>query len=251
MQEDRELRRRILDLANRCYQSNIYMYSGFLSMGGQTVFHAMESDVSFVPWTLFGGGADCERQILRFGSPDMLGYEEDFPTRCLIVRPLNQKFADPLTHRDFLGALMHLGVERDVLGDIVVRDQVGYIFCEDTMAEYLRGLLVRVKHTSVACEIADACPTAAKPEFSVQELVVSSERCDAVVAKLYQLPRSRSIQLFQSKQVFVNGCRFENNSASLKPGDVVSVRGFGKFVFDGCLGETKKGRIRVGIRKYV
>ncbi|MCD8110339.1 MAG: YlmH/Sll1252 family protein [Clostridiales bacterium] len=251
MQEEQELRRHILDLANRCYQSNVYTYSAFLGMGDQAVFHAMEHEVSFVPWMLFGGSGNCERRILRFGSPEMLGYEEDFPIRCLIVRPRIQKFADALTHRDFLGALMNLGVERDVLGDIVVRDQAAYVFCEDTMAEYLQEHLDRVKHTGVICEITDECPDAAQPEFSAQELVVSSERCDAVVAKVYQLSRSRSIQLFQSKRIFVNGRQFENNSGSLKPGDMVSVRGFGRFIFDGWLSETKKGRIRVRIRKYI
>ncbi len=251
MQEEQALRRRILDLANRCYQSGIYTFSGFLSLGDQAVFHMMEKDVSFVPWSMSGGGEDCERKMLRFGSSEMLGYEEDFPIRCLIVQPAVRKFAETLTHRDFLGALMNLGIERDVLGDIVVKDQVAYVFCENAMAVFLGEHLDQVKHTTVVCEITNECPEAAKPEFLAQELIISSGRCDAVVAKAWQLSRSQSIQLFQSKRIFVNGHQFENNSGGLKPGDVVSTRGFGKFIFDGELSETRKGRIRVRIRKYV
>jgi len=251
MQEEQALKRRILDLANRCYQSNVYTFSGFLSMGDQALFYEMEREVSFVPWTLFGGGEDCERKMLRFGSEEMLGYEEDFPVSCLVVRPLMQKFADELTHRDFLGALMNLGIERDVLGDIIVRENVGYVFCEDAMAAFLQEHLDKVKHTSVICEIVKECPAAAKTEFLADELVVSAGRCDAVVAKVYNLSRSQSIRLFQAKKVFVNGRQCENNSGALKPGDAVSVRGFGKFIFDGILNETKKGRIRVEIRRYV
>lgn len=251
MQEDEILKRRILDLANRCYQTNVYTFTGFLSPADQALVFEMEQELSFVDWTLYGGGEECERRMLRFGSEEMLGYEEPFPISCLTVKPLAKKFADELTHRDFLGAFMHLGIERDVLGDIIVRDNTGYVFCEDAMAGYLSQHLDRVKHTGVSCEITKQCPEAARPQFSEEELVVSSSRCDAVVAKVFQLSRSQSIELFRAKRIFVGGRQYENNSGVLKAGDVVSVRGFGKFIFSGFLNETKKGRIRVGIRRYI
>lgn len=245
------VKRRILDLANQSYQSGIYTFSGFLSTGDQALFYEMEKEVSFVPWALFGGGADCERKMLRFGSEEMLGYEEAFPISCLIVKPVIQKFADALSHRDFLGALMNLGIERDILGDILVKENVGYVFCEDTMAEFLQEHLSKAKHTSVSCEITKECPAAVKPEFLSQGLIVSADRCDAVVAKVYNLSRSQSVQLFQTKKIFVNGRQYEKSSGVLKPQDVVSVRGYGKFIFNGWINETKKGRIRVEILRYI
>lgn len=251
MKEEEELKRRILDLANRCYQQNQYTFSGFLNAGEQALLYEMEREISFVPWVLFGGGEACERQMIRFGSEEMLGYEESFPIRCLVAKPLIKKFADALTHRDFLGALMNLGIERDILGDIIVRDNVGYVFCEDKMAEYLREHLDKVKHTSISCEIVSECPARAVPDFANEELVVSSIRCDAVVSKAYKLSRSQSIELFRTKKVFVNGRQYENNSGILKDKDIVSVRGFGKFIFSGTPVETKKGRIRITIKKYV
>ncbi|MCD8046827.1 MAG: YlmH/Sll1252 family protein [Clostridiales bacterium] len=205
-----------MDLANQSYQSGTYTFSGFLSTGDQALFYEMEKEVSFVPWTLFGGGADCERKMLHFGSEEMLGYEEAFPISCLIVKPVIQKFADALSHRDFLGALMNLGIEWDVLGDILVKENVGYVFCEDTMAEFLQEHLSKVKHTSVSCEITKECPAAVKPEFLSQELIVSADRCDAVVAKVYNLSRSQSVQLFQTKKIFVNGRQYEKTSGVLK-----------------------------------
>ncbi len=244
-------KKRILDLANRCDRSGIYTFSDFMDIGEQALFFGMEPDLAFVPYTLFGGGEDCERRMVRFGSPEMLGYAEDFPIRCLTIRPLMQKFADDLTHRDFLGALMHLGIERDVLGDIIVRDNVGYLFCEDSIAEFLAEHLDKVKHTSVTCTVGTECPAAAKPIFSTEELVVSAPRCDSVVAKAYKLSRSESTRLFAAKRIFVNGRQCESPGRLLKEGDVVSVRGSGKFIFDGILAETKKNRIRVKIRRYV
>lgn len=251
MREEDELKRRILDLANRCYHQNQYTFSGFLNAGEQALLFEMEKELSFVPWTLFGGGEDCERRMLRFGSEEQLGYDEPFPISCLVVKPLIKKFADELNHRDFLGALMNLGIERDVLGDIIVKDNVGYVFCGDRMAEYLRDHLDKVKHTSISCDIMKECPAAAAPEFAEEELVISSNRCDAVIAKVYRLSRSQSIELFRGKKVFVNGRQYENNSGILKDKDIVSVRGFGKFIFSGFLAETKKGRIRILIKKYV
>ena len=251
MKDDEILQKRIMDLANRCYQSNIYTFSGFLNPAEQALIYDMEKDLAFVDWMLYGGREDCERRMLRFGSEEMLGYEEEFPISCLVVKPLVRKFADDLTHRDFLGAFMNLGIERDVLGDIIVKDNIGYVFCEDAMAGYLAEHLDRVKHTSVICETVKECPGEAKPEFSEEEMVVSSGRCDAVAAKVWKLSRSQSIELFRAKRIFVNGRQYENNSGVLKQGDVVSARGFGKFIFDGFLNETKKGRIRIRIRRYI
>ncbi len=251
MQDELAFKKRILDLANRCDRSGIYTFSDFMDINEQALFFGMEQELSFVPYTLFGGREDCERRMVRFGSPEMLGYEEDFPIRCLTVRPLMQKFADDLTHRDFLGALMHLGIERDIIGDIIVRDNIGYIFCEEAIAEFLAEHLDKVKHTSVTCTVGTECPAEANPTFSEEEMVVSAPRCDSVVAKAYKLSRSESAHLFDAKRVFVNGRQCESPGSVLKEGDVVSVRGFGKFIFDGIRAETKKSRIRVKIRKYV
>ncbi len=237
-------------MANRCYQSNIYTFSGFLVPAEQALLYEMEQELSFVPWTLFGGGESCERAMVRFGNEAMLGYDEPFPIVCLVVKPLHPKFAEALTHRDFLGALMHLGIARDVLGDIVVREHVGYVFCETGMAAFLKENLGKVRHTSVLCEIAQQCPAEVAPELVPEELVVSSSRADAIVAKAYRLSRSESVLLFRAKRIFVNGRQYENNSGVLKAGDIVSVRGYGKFVFDGTFHETKKGRIRVKIQRY-
>ena len=81
--------------------------------------------------------------------------------------------------------------------------------------------------------------------------MIASERCDALLSKVYHLSRGKCIPLFQEKRVFVNSRQFENNSGTLKEGDIVSVRGFGKFVYLGVVRETKKGRVTVAIEKYV
>ena len=251
MDKDEEIKRHIRDLADRCYRQGRYTYTDFLNMADQSAFFDMERELDFVPYSLFGGTCGSERKILRFGSADTLGYEESFPIRCISAVPSAPRFAQELTHRDFLGAVMSLGIERDLIGDIIVRDNCAYIFCLDSMADYISGSLDKVKHTTISCEVTKEVPKGALPRFSEEEFVVSTPRCDAVTAKAYNLSRSKSIDLFRSKKVFLNGRQLENNSLSLKPGDIISVRGYGKFIFSGVSAQTGKGRCRIKIKRYV
>lgn len=251
MDAQSELLSHIFDLAERSYKQNIYTFTGFLSQGEQSDVLAAGRELAYVPYTFFGGCEGCERRMLRFGSEETLGYAADFPISTLKVSPLLEKFSDDLTHRDFLGALMNLGVEREVVGDIVVRGNSAYIFCEDAMAEYLAQNLTRIRHTSVKCEISKECPEEAQPVFDESEMPIASLREDALIAAVYNLSRSKCDELFHSKCIFIDGRQCEKGSTSLKEGQTFSVRGFGKFIFDGAGGQTRKGRVYVRIRKYV
>ena len=77
--------------------------------------YEIKKEISYVPFDVFGGTENCERLMIRFGSEELFGYEEPFPICCLLAEPLIEKFADNFTHRDFLGAIMNLGIERDVM----------------------------------------------------------------------------------------------------------------------------------------
>ena len=83
-----------------------------------------------------------------------------------------------------------------------------------------------------------------------ETILASSVRIDGIISKLYHLSRNESLELFQAKKIFINGRLGENRSNLLKEGDIVSVRGYGKFQFEGVLHETKKGRLAVKIGVY-
>ena len=249
--EEEFLQKRFVDLANQSYRNNIYTFTGFLSASEQDLFFRTLPQIGQISYTLFGGVEGCERQMLRFGSEDQLGYEEEFPICCVEIRPTAPKFADKLSHRDFLGALMNLGIERSTLGDIFIVDKTGYVFCHEKVADYMLASVDRIKHTSVKCKLLQGAPEAVKPTLKEEHLIVSSERLDAVVAKLFHLSRSQSLLLFREKKIFVNGRCMENNSGVCKAGDVVSVRGYGKFIYGGCIHETKKGNLNITLERYV
>lgn len=248
--ELQQLKKRFLELGEKSYQQNMYTFTGFLGLSEQEVFLQAAQAMKHVPFTMWGGNEECERQMVRFGSEEEFGYEERFPICCIEIRPLLEKFADNLSHRDFLGALMNLGIDRSTLGDIYLKGKTGYLFCMETIADFIVENLDKVKHTSVVCEILEKLPDIAVREAVEEEHLTASERIDGVVAKLYNISRNQSIDLFRTRKIYVNGRLNENNSYHLKPGDAVSVRGYGKFTYDGVSQETRKGKYRIRVRCF-
>ncbi len=245
------LKKRLKELADKSYRNNQYLFTNFLNMAEMNAFYEIMKEISYIPYQTFGGAKNCERLMIRFGSEELFGYGEPFPISCIQAEPLVEKFADQFTHRDFLGAVMNLGIEREVVGDIVIKGKTAYIFCTEKMAPYIAEHLVQVKHTSMRCKILGETPEVLKPTLEKREVTAASERIDAVLGKLCSLSRSQSILAFREKKVFVNGKQCENNSYQLKKGDVVAFRGFGKFIYEGVRYETKKGRICAEVSVYV
>lgn len=241
----------MVDLADQSDRTGVYTYTNFLDQAAQALYYQLEKELGAVTGTLFGGVEGCDRQVLRFGDAESLGYEAGFPICCIEIRPALAKFSETLTHRDYLGALMHLGIERDTLGDIMLWEGTAYLFCLDKVADFILQNLTHIKHTSIRCRLPEEMPERIRPQREEVHLVVPSMRMDVIIAKLYHLSRSQSIALFREKRIFVNGRQMENNSGLMREQDVVSVRGFGKFVCGGISGETRKGNLNIYILKYI
>lgn len=249
--EEDFLRKRIQDLADQSYRTSQYTYTSFLTQSEQDIYFQLRDGLGNVESALFGGVEGCERQILRFGGVESLGYDAGFPVCCIEISPVLKKFSDRLTHRDYLGALMNLGIERNTIGDIMQREACAYLFCLEKVADYIIDNLTQIKHTSVKCRRLEQMPEAVKPQKETVKLVVASMRMDVIVAKMFHLSRSQSLELFREKKVFINGRQIENNSGILREQDTVSVRGYGKFICEGISGQTRKGNLNISISRYV
>lgn len=243
--------KRIKDLAQASYTQNRYTFTKFLSADELTVVDQIRADLKHVDYCAFGGHEMCERQIIRFGSPESLGYEEDFPITTLLIESLMEKFSDSLSHRDYLGAMMNLGIKREVLGDILIKDKKAYVFCLDEIADYLCNELTRIKHTSIKISKLEGDIPELEKKLEDFEVLVTSPRIDAVVSALTKLSRSQAVNLFREKKVLVNNRTCENNSMMLKESCTLSIRGYGKFVYIGEGGRTKKDRVFVKMQRYV
>lgn len=244
------IKKRLQELANKSYMNGQYFFTSFMGLSELTLYYQIEREISYVPTTLFGGTSDCERVMLRFGSEELCGYEESFPIACIEIAPVIEKFGEQLSHRDYLGALMNLGIDRSTLGDIIIKEKTAYLFCMEKLADYIIENVNQVRHTHVKCKLAEHVPESTILNLERKNCVVSSERADGVIAKLYNLSRSQVVELFRAKRVFVNGRLQENNSSTFKIGDRISVRGFGKFIYQGKAYETKKGKLSVNVDVY-
>lgn len=247
---DEFLPNRLKELAERSFNGNRYTYTNFLTEAEVSEFFKIKKDLDYAKPMLFGGNDYCERKLIRFGDPEAFGYEEPLPIAALKISPLMDKFSDDLTHRDFLGALMNLGIEREMLGDIFVDSNKAILYCVESMAEYITENLTRVKHTSVMVKPYEeefSLPEGATEEIRIQ---VSSERLDAIIARVYRLSRDASCRLFMEQKVFVNSRQVMAADFKAKVDDRVSVRGFGRFEIAGEAGVSKKGKINLCVRVY-
>lgn len=240
-----QLKNRLLELAEKSYSRGVYTFTPFLGLSEQQVFHSVSREVAYAGYGIEGGSPVCDRKIIRFGNPENLGYEEAYPIACLEMLPTAPKFAEALTHRDFLGAIMNLGIDRSTIGDIFVQEKGGILFCQQSIAPYLIENLNKVKHTNIKCRIRENTEELKEAQPKPVSVAVSSLRIDGIVSKLYNISRSVSLELFKSGRIFVNGITMENNSYQLKKDDNVTVRGYGKFIFYGQAGETRKGKERI------
>ena len=154
-------RQRILDLANLADRRGIITYTDFMNLNELNIFHSTVGKIPFVRWKLFGGYAKAERQLAAF-IPDALylrcGKKEldpaliRYPFKALQVLPLNRKFSEDLTHRDYLGSILNLGIDRSKTGDILIENNTAILFAHDDIVSFLCSELTRIRHTSVKTE---------------------------------------------------------------------------------------------------
>ena len=181
--------------------------------------------------------------------PDALCFT--YPVRAVHVSPVNKRFAEELSHRDYLGSLMNLGIDRCKLGDILVWEEGAVIFAKEEICGYIADNLTRIRHTSVNTSVQETEDITYTPRYEKLRGTVPSVRLDTVLSVCYPMSRSRLVPLIESGKVFVNGKLITSNGYHLKDGDIISVRGTGRVVYDGILSETKKGRYLISVRKYI
>ena len=251
MDERELLLKRFRELACKSYNSGIYIFTDFLGLAEQSVFNEAKASFSGVKYTAFGGADGAERKIVRFGDEESLGYTEDFPIICIKAEPVSQKYADKLTHRDFLGALMNLGIERSKLGDIPIIDNIGYIFAKEEIAPFIITELKKVKHTDMKLSVIDSVPDGELYKTEKRKIQTVGERVDAVIAKVFNLSREDAKSLFLKRLVYIDGRLCENSSYIPKRGEIVSARGHGRFIYLGYETTTRKGKLNLEVEVYV
>jgi len=247
--EEQLFRKRITELAQMCFQRDIPVNTEFLSLNEQTIFQSISGTLPPVKFFLSGGSLASERKVVCF----LPSYEEEpaeMPFDCVKISPVNKKFAEALSHRDYLGAIMNLGIERSMIGDILIKEDGAYVFALKRMTPYLTENLTTIRHTTVQAEICEELKEPLSPEFEEISGTVSSLRLDSIVALCGRLSRTKAAQYIEGEKVFLNGQLMLSPSRTVKEGEILSIRGIGKFLFSQAGGQTKKGRTSVTFLRY-
>lgn len=243
------LESRLLELAQKCYHKNIYTYSDFLNLNEQNIFNTILSKLPPISYKLVGGNIYAERKIIVF-IPDETYYSYELPISIVKIEPLNLKFGEILSHRDYLGAILNLGIDRSKIGDILICEKIAYLYVLDSMVDFVIENLVRIKHTSVMCSLHPMEDIEITPEFSEITGSVNNIRLDAVISLAFGESRSSIVNYIQDAKVFVNGKLITSNGYTLKEDDIISVRGLGRFIYKEHINITKKGRNLIKILRY-
>ncbi len=252
MTEDLELiKKRFIELAGKAERGLYYTFTDFLGLAEQAALAEIDGKIRSVSQTRFGGIDGAERFIVRFGDEREIGYDQPFPIRYIRVAPVSQKFAEKLSHRDVLGSLMGLGIERDKLGDIILKDNEAYLIAHEDIAPYIVNGLTKVRRTDVRTVLVDEMPTDVCYHTEERIVQIASERLDAIIAKLYKLSREEAQNLFHRGLVYVGGRECPTVSYTPKPEDKVTVRGYGRFVYLGYSSLSKKGKLNANILLYI
>lgn len=246
-EDERFFIKRMTELRDRSASRGIYTNSLFLTPAEQALVrdHIGGKTLSFE-----GGFADAERKIAVFGTEEDCGYSFAPPLVYLFLHPTAPKFAEDLSHRDVLGAAMNCGLRRDRLGDIIVTEAGAYLICLDTAADYFTENLTKIRHTPVAAQRVDSLPETAVKLPEISETVAASERLDALIAAVWNLSRSEAKETVLRELAAVNGAPVTDPSVTVPTGATVSLRGRGRFRYEGVLRETKSGKCRVAVRVY-
>lgn len=247
-QDERYVKKRFLELSERADTKNIVTFSNFLNLNELHIFHQVSKDLRS-SFELSGGYSHAERQMAAF-IPDALYFTWKYPIDAVQFTPLSPKFAENLTHRDVLGALMNLGIKREMLGDILMQETGIIVLCVSSVSDFLTGNCIKIRHTAVNGRKIPLEDFHYQPEFIERDSIVSSLRLDTILADVCKLTRSAAQKIISEGNAFINSRQILQNDYNCKSDDILSVRHYGKFQIEAVYGKTKKGRIKYRYKIY-
>ena len=250
MTDNNEIVRRLADLDYLAQKRQIICYSDFLNIDEYSSYLLQKHSYSCntVP---FSEIADLERQMIAF-IPDALCFDNlEFPISFMKIIPKNVKFAQELSHRDVLGVLMNMGLDRKLIGDIFISEKEACFLANSKIKDYLLNEFHQIKRTEVELTEVDELPECYKPKFEDIKCSVASLRLDCLVAEFAHCSRSSAEKYIKQGLTSVNSKQILHNSYICKPGDKLSVRGVGKVILEDVTGKSKKDKLVIIFKKYI
>lgn len=246
--EDRLFASHIADIIDICERKYIPRFTAFLDENQSGIARSVLGNIGYENFRFYGGFDDASRIVLGVFPPYSECELSDFPITALNIRYRSEK---KLSHRDFLGSFMSCGINRNMIGDIIVNDGSTIAFVYNTVADAILNEVKKIGSEGVKI-IVDPSPDI-KLNESFKEIsgTVSSLRADCVASLALKLSREKTAQLIRGGNLMLNSRECDSVSREMSCGDIFSARGFGKFILESINGTTKKDRIHITIKKYI
>lgn len=253
---------KIYDKVFVCIKNRIAIFSDFINpIKAETfcnIFNKYFHDEIKV--VFFGGYEDCERGMIGLFPLEHLEYLEhlenidegnqdkileQFPIDCIKISH-NSKFVKTPSHRDYLGSIIGLGITRDVIGDILIKEDYAVLFCENSISSYIEINLEKVGRACVKLKIVSGDELQEIiPQKEVKEyrIIVASLRIDVVISACFKLSRSKAKEYIDKERAFINWKVVKSTSKVVEMDDIITIRGKGRIKVKEIVGNTKKDRI--------
>lgn len=254
--KERFFAKHLTDLAERAYQGNYPVFTDFMTTKELGIWNRMKRELGYVQTCCWGGHEDCSHKIAGF-FPKEYGSDESllqgmFPIVCFRVQAKSARYAQTITHRDYLGAILNLGMERAKVGDIRVMEASAFVFCKSDFASFVVDNFKMVRQTPVTCQPVEDQTVIPRQQYEEFSCSIASLRLDNVIAAMIGSARKKAVELISQGHVIADQCEQTSVSYSCKDGMIVTIKGYGKYrlhVPEDAV--TRKGKQRIMIYKYM
>lgn len=187
---------------------------------------------------------ESERRMISFNN----NYGIPFPYKVIKIENVS-KF-NKLNHRDYLGAILSLGINRNKIGDLLVKEEICYVPVCEEIKDFILANLTSVGNVSCKVSLLDEISEIPQYGFKEEIILIQSLRIDSVVSKLAKVSRSKAQTLIEEGKVLINYNRVREKSSDIVEGTRVTIRGIGKFIIAGVIGNSKSGKLKILVKKY-
>lgn len=253
-QEDRLLVAKVLDKLEFLKNRNKIESTDFLNLNEQDIITKLLKKIHFENYYFFGGNDFSERKVAIF-YPEKLTEEmckKNHKNILTVIRiELPRELEDEYNHSTYLGAIMKLGIEREKIGDIYAKTTSSDIVIKKEVAKFLiqnLGSLTRFENSEIEEKSIDELEKVNVDKVEISA-IVASLRLDNIVSVLAKTSRSKAVDIIERERVFVNFKLETKSSKQIYEGDIITIRGKGRFEFIAVTGNTKKGRYVIQFTK--
>lgn len=192
----------------------------------------------------YGYFEEAERRMIAFNNRDNAG----FPLKVIQIR--NKSKFNKITHRDYLGAILSLGIKREKLGDLIVIEDSCFFPIFDEMENFILSEVSNVFKFPVEVYVVDSTKVIEGTNFEDHIIMAQSLRLDSIVTKLSNTSRTKAKNIIEQGKVLLNYQAYRDSSKELKENDRLTIRGVGKFKLGEIIGHTNSGKLKIIIKKY-